>query len=64
MSARVADAERSRLDTILNEFAVNLRDRSAAWQKAGWKSFDACSKPYGAEEVGRNGPFTAGHFAK
>ena len=36
---------------ILNEFAVNLRDRSAAWQKAGWKSFDPASKPYGAEEV-------------
>ena len=51
VSARVADAERSRLDTILNESAVNLRDRSAAWQKAGWKSFDASSKPYGAEEV-------------
>ena len=37
--------------TILNESAVNLRDRSAAWQKAGWKSFDPASKPYGAEEV-------------
>src|SRR6476646_7271308 len=51
VSARVADAERSRLDTILNESAVNLRDRSAAWQKAGWKSFDPASKPYGAEEI-------------
>ena len=36
---------------VLNESAVNLRDRSAAWQKAGWKSFDTGSKPYGAEEV-------------
>ncbi len=53
MSARVADAERTRLDTVLNESAVNLCDRSAAWQKAGWKSFDAGSKPYGAEEVRR-----------
>jgi hypothetical protein len=51
VSARVADAERSRLDTILNDSSVNLRDRSAAWQKAGWKSFDPTSKPYGAEEV-------------
>ena len=51
VSARVADAERSRLDTVLNESAVNLRDRSAAWQKAGWKSFDPASKPYGADEV-------------
>ena len=51
VSARVADQERARLDTVLNESAVNLTDRSAAWQKAGWKSFDAGSKPYGAEEV-------------
>src|SRR6476619_6724449 len=51
VSARVADAERSRLDTILNESSVNLRDRSAAWQKAGWKSFDPASQPYGAEEI-------------
>jgi len=51
VSARVADADRSRLDSILNESAVNLRDRSAAWQKTGWKSFDPASQPYGAEEV-------------
>jgi hypothetical protein len=51
VSARVADAERSRFDTVLNESAVDLRGRSAAWQKTGWKSFDAGSKPYGAEEV-------------
>ncbi|MET3310292.1 hypothetical protein ABIF41_002133 [Bradyrhizobium japonicum] len=51
VSARVADADRSRFDSILNESSVNLRDRSASWQKAGWKSFDPASKPYGAEEV-------------
>lgn len=31
--------------------AINLRDRSAAWQKSGWKSFDPASNPYGADEV-------------
>jgi hypothetical protein len=51
VSARVADADRSRLDAVRNESAVNLTDRSAAWQKAGWKSFDPASKPYGAEEI-------------
>jgi len=35
----------------MNESAVNLRDRSAAWQKAGWKSFDPASKPYEDEEI-------------
>ena len=51
VSARVADAERTRLDALLNESAINLRDRSAVWQKSGWKSFDPGGKPYGADEV-------------
>ena len=52
VSARAwPDADRSRLDAVLNESAVNLRDRSAAWQKTGWKTFDPASKPYGADEV-------------
>src|ERR1700745_3869732 len=51
VSARVPDADRARLESILNQSAVNLRDRSAAWQKSGWKSFDPASPPYGAEEV-------------
>src|ERR1700712_5527924 len=51
VSARVPDAGRSRLDAILNTSAVNLRDRSAAWQKTGWKTFDPTNQPYGADEV-------------
>jgi hypothetical protein len=51
VTARVADAERARLEAMLNESAVNMRDRSAAWQKSGWKSFDSAGKPYGADEV-------------
>ena len=51
VSARVPDTDRARLDAILNQSAVNLRDRSAAWQKSGWTTFDPASKPYDAEEV-------------
>ena len=51
VSARVANADRARLDAVLDQSAVNLRDRSAAWQKSGWTSFDPASKPYGAEEI-------------
>src|ERR1700710_1176001 len=40
VSARVQDVDRTRLHTILNTSAINLRDRSAAWQKTGWKNFD------------------------
>lgn len=51
VTARVADADRARLDAVLNQSAVNLRERSAAWQKSGWNTFDPASKPYGAEDV-------------
>ena len=51
VTAKVADGDRARLDAALNDSAVNLRDRRVAWQKAGWKSFDPASQPYGAEEV-------------
>jgi hypothetical protein len=51
VTARVADADRARLDSILNQSAVNLQDRRAAWQKSGWNTFDPSSKPYGADEV-------------
>jgi hypothetical protein len=51
VSARVPDGDRARLEGILNQSAVNIRDRSAAWQKSGWKTFDPASKPYNADEV-------------
>jgi hypothetical protein len=53
VSARVAEADRARLDGLLNESAVNLRDRTAAWQKSGWQSFDPTADPYGADEIRR-----------
>ena len=51
VSARVADGDRARLEVALDDSAVNLRERRAAWEKTGWKSFDPSSQPYGAEEV-------------
>jgi hypothetical protein len=51
VSARVPDADKARFETILNQSAVNLRDRSAAWQKAGWKSYDPAAQPYSADQV-------------
>jgi hypothetical protein len=60
VSARVPDADRARLDAVLDRSAVNLRDRSAAWQKSGWKTFDPASKPYGADEVRKERQLYAG----
>jgi hypothetical protein len=51
VSARVSDTDRARLDSILNQSSVNLRERSTVWQKSGWKGFDPDSEPYGAEQV-------------
>src|SRR3569623_1015339 len=53
VSARVPEGDRARYEAILDQSAVNLRDRSAAWQKAGWKSYDPSAQPYGADEVRR-----------
>jgi hypothetical protein len=51
VSAKVADGDRARLEVALDDSAVNLHERRAAWEKTGWKSFDPSSQPYGAEEV-------------
>lgn len=51
VSARVPDADRARFESILNQSAVNIRDRSAAWKKSGWRSFDPSAKPYAADDV-------------
>ncbi|PSO16090.1 general stress protein [Bradyrhizobium sp. MOS003] len=53
VTARVPDQDRSRLDALLHERAVNLQERSAAWQKSGWNDFDAASPPLSPEDIGR-----------
>jgi hypothetical protein len=60
VSARVPDADRARFDAVLDRSAVNLKDRSAAWQKSGWKTFDPASKPYGADDVRKERQLYAG----
>jgi hypothetical protein len=51
VSARVADADASRLQTIMDRSSVRVADRGAAYRKAGWKSFDPKATPYTAEQV-------------
>lgn len=51
VTARVADNDRARFETILDQASVNMQERSAAWQKSGWTGFDPASKPYGADEI-------------
>ena len=51
VSAKVADVDRDRLDAILNQSSVDIRGRSAAWQKTGWTGYDPASQPYGPDDV-------------
>ena len=51
VSARVADADASRLQTVLNSSAVQVADRGAFYKKSGWKTFDPAAKPYTADQV-------------
>ena len=51
VTAKVADADKARLDAILHKSSVNLTDRSAAWQKSGWQGYDPTSEPYDADRV-------------
>jgi hypothetical protein len=53
VSARVADADRARYEAVLDRSAVNVRDRGAAWRKAGWQNFDPKAAPYTAEQIRR-----------
>src|SRR6476661_5708751 len=51
VSARVPEAERARFESILDQSAVNIHERSAAWQRSGWETFDASAQPYTADDV-------------
>lgn len=53
VTARVPDSDRARLDAILDQSSVDIRNRRATWEKSGWQRFDPQSKPYGLEEVRR-----------
>jgi hypothetical protein len=51
VTARVADGERTRYETILDRSAVSIRERSEAYRKEGWSGFDESLPPYSAEQT-------------
>jgi hypothetical protein len=51
VTARVADADRARYEAALDRSSVDIRDRSAAWRKAGWQKFDSNAAPYTADQI-------------
>lgn len=53
VSARVNDADASRLEAILDRSSLRSDDLRSSYAKGGWKSFDPAAKPYSADEVRR-----------
>ncbi len=51
LTARVDDADVTRLETILDRSALLTSDLRTNYGKTGWKSFDPNAKPYSADEV-------------
>jgi hypothetical protein len=53
VTARVPDADRARLEAVLDRSAVNIQERGAAYRKSGWKAFDPKATPYTPDQVRR-----------
>ena len=51
VTARVPDGDRARCEAIMNQAAVNIRDREQLYRESGWSGFDPKAKPYSAEQV-------------
>src|SRR5829696_5754488 len=53
VTARVPETDRARYEAILDRAAVNIRDRSANWERNGWNRFDPAAPAYTADEIRR-----------
>ena len=52
VTARVPDADRSRLESILDrQGSIDIRARAQAYRSAGWKTFDDKLPPYTPDQV-------------
>jgi len=51
VTARVPNADRSRVEAILDRSAVNIWERGQAYRRAGWKEFDPKAPSYTADQV-------------
>jgi hypothetical protein len=48
---RVSPKMRPHIETLMDHWAVNLRERCDLYRKAGWLSFDPNAEPYTADQV-------------
>lgn len=51
VSARVPDGDRARCEAIMDQAAVNIRERELAYRDTGWTGFDPSARPYSADQI-------------
>jgi hypothetical protein len=51
VAARVPQAELPRIEAMMNQSAVNLKERRDLYRESGWQSFDPNAAPYTADQV-------------
>jgi hypothetical protein len=51
VSTRVPQEDAPRIEALMSRNAVNLRERSQIYRKAGWLAFDPNARPYTADQV-------------
>ena len=51
LTARVPDGQRARTEAILDQAAINIREREQTWRDSGWTGFDPSAKPYSADQI-------------
>lgn len=51
VTARVSDAEASRLEATLDRSALRTGDLRSSYTSSGWKSFDQSAQPYTGDQV-------------
>jgi hypothetical protein len=51
VSARVADADATRLQSLMDKSSVRIAERGAAYRQSGWTTFDPTATPYTADQA-------------
>jgi len=51
VTASVPDGHRARCEAIMDQAAINIREREQSYREAGWSGFDPAAKPYSADEI-------------
>src|SRR5262245_26467922 len=51
VTVKCPDGDRARCEAIMDQSAINLREREEMWRDAGWAGFDPSARPYTADQI-------------